>query len=211
VKQATVSSFPATAASTASWRRLLLLLVPVRPAGGSVYLCWVSGGGWEDGGSGSILGVVGGFIFFLSIIVGDGTRFGFLRPCERGEILCIHGDVLFVRVAALVTDAGLRVCLPAAVSAAVDCSASSFLCVSAADFRSKSTMRAGESRRWLLRRNHALESFVEEEGGLTLVGVFVAGDRDLKGSPLRWGCGAVNFSSSRVFLVNFHGCTVLPF
>ena len=105
MKQATVSSFPVTAVSTASWRRLLLLLVPVRPAGGSVYLCWVSGGGREDGGSGSILGVVGGFIFFLSIIVGDGTRFGFLRPCERGEILCIHGDVLFVRVAALVTDA----------------------------------------------------------------------------------------------------------
>ena len=106
---------------------------------------------------------------------------------------------------------GLWVCLPATVSAAVDCSASSSLCVSAADFHSKSTMRAGESRRWLLWRNHALESFVEEEGGLTLVGVFVAGDRDLKGSPLRWGCGAVNFSSSRVFLVNFHGCTVLPF
>ena len=207
MKQATVSSFPATAVSTTSWRRLLLLLVPVRPAGGSVYLCWVSGGDREDGGSGSILGVVGAFIFVLSFTVGDGIRFGFLRPCERGEILCIHGDVLFVRVAALVTDAGLWVCLPAAV----DCSASSFLCVSEADFRSKSTMRAGESRRWLLRRNHALESFVEEEGGLTLVGVFVAGDRDLKGSPLRWGCGAVNFSSSRVFLVNFHGCTVLPF
>ena len=121
MKQATVSSFPATAASTASWRRLLLLLVPVRPAGGSVYLCWVSGGGREDGGSGSILGVVGGFIFFLSIIVGDGTRFGFLRPCERGEILCIPGMCSFVCIAALVTDAGLRVCLPAAVSAAVDC------------------------------------------------------------------------------------------
>ena len=135
----------------------------------------------------------------------------FFVLAKGGEILCIHGDVLFVRVAALVTDAGLWVCLPATVSAAVDCSASSSLCVSAADFHSKSMMRAGESRRWLLWRNHALESFVEEEGGLTLAGVFVASDRDLKGSPLRWGCGAVNFSSSRVFLVNFHGCTVLPF
>ncbi|KAG2602177.1 hypothetical protein PVAP13_5KG658607 [Panicum virgatum] len=96
---------------------------------------------------------------------------------KGGEILCIHGGVLFVRVAALVTDAGLWVCLPATVLAAMDCSASSFLYVSAADFHSKSTMRAGESRRWLLWRNHTLESFVEEEGGLTLVGVFVAGDR----------------------------------
>ena len=180
MEQATTPSFlSATAASTASWRRLLLLLVPVRPAGGSVYLCWVSGGGREDGGSESILGVVGAFIFVLSFTVGDGTRFGFLRPCERGEILCIHGDVLFVRVAALVTDAGLWVCLPATVSAAVDCSASSSLCVSAADILSASTMRLGQVRRWLMRCFHAVESLVEEEGGFILAGVLVAGGQKL--------------------------------
>jgi len=80
-----------------------------------VYLCYSSGGGLEDDRSRFILGVVGCFIFFLSNIAGDGTRICFLHPCERVEIYRIPGDVPFVCVAALATDAGLLVCQSTAV------------------------------------------------------------------------------------------------
>jgi len=183
VKQATVSSFPATAASTAAWRCLLPLLVRVRPAGGSVYLCWVSGGGWEDGGSRLIFGMAGGSIVFLPYFVGDGTRFAFLRPCERVEILCIPGDVPSVYFAALVSVAGLRVWS----AAAADCASSSSLYVLMADILSASTMRPGLVRRWLMRRFHAVELVVEEEGGFIFARVLVAGGQKLWSQELRWG------------------------
>ena len=80
-----------------------------------------------------------------------------------------------------------------------------------ADTRSATMMRAGVSRRWLMRRFHAVESLVEEEGGFILVGVLVAGGQKLWSQELQWGCCAIIFSSSRVFYVKLQGCTVLPF
>jgi len=186
VKQATTS--PSVAASSASWRRLLSLLL---------YLCCFFDGGWEDGGSRLIFGMAGGSIVFLPYFVGDGTRSVFLRPCERVEIPCILGDAPSVCFAALVSVAGLRVWSSAAVSAA--------------DILSASTMCPGLARRWLMRRFHAVESLVEEEGGFILVGVLVAGGQKLWSQELQWGCCAIIFSSSRVFYVKLQGCTVLPF
>ena len=168
VKQATAS--PSVATSSASWRRLLSLLL---------YLCCFFDGGWEDGGSRLIFGMAGGSIVFLPYFVGDGTRSVFLRPCERVEIPCIPGDVPSVCFAVLVSVAGLRVWSSAAVSAVADCASFSSLCVSAADTLSASTMRPGLVRRWLMRRFHAVESLVEEEGGFILAGVLVAGGQKL--------------------------------
>lgn len=166
VKQATASpSVAATAASSASWRRLLSLLLWVDQAADCVYLCCFFDGGWEDGGSRLIFGMAGGSIVFLPYFVGDGTRSVFLRPCERVEILCIPGGAPFVCFAALVGVAGLRVWSAAAVSAA--------------DTLSASTMRPGLVRRWLMRRFHAVESLVEEDGGFILAGVLVAGGQKL--------------------------------
>lgn len=65
------------------------------------------------------------------------------------------------------------------------------------------------SRRWFMRQIHALEPFVEEDGGSTLVGALVAGDRKLRAVARSWGCYDVNSSYSRVFLANFQECTVL--
>jgi len=65
------------------------------------------------------------------------------------------------------------------------------------------------SRRWFMRQIHALEPFMEEDGGSTLVGALVAGDRKLRAVARSWGCCDVNSSYSRVFLANFQGCTVL--
>jgi len=168
VKQATAS--PSVAASSASWRHLLSLLL---------YLCCFFDGGWEDGGSRLIFGMAGGSIVFLPYFVGNGTRSVFLRPCERVEILCIPGGAPSVCFAALVGVEGLRVWSAAAVSAAADCASFSSLCVSAADTLSASTMHPGLVRRWLMRRFHAVESLVEEEGGFILAGVLVAGGQKL--------------------------------
>ena len=74
----------------------------------------------------------------------------------------------------LVGVAGLRVW-----SAAADCASSSSLYVLMADILSASTMRPGLVRRWLMRRFHAVESLVEEEGGFILAGVLVAGGQKL--------------------------------
>jgi len=52
---------------------------------------------------------------------------------------------------------------------------------------------------------------MEEDGGSTLVGALVAGDRKLRAVARSWGCCDVNSSYSRVFLANFQGCTVLFF
>jgi len=175
VKQATASpSVAATAASSASWRRLLSLLLWVDQAADCVYLCCFFDGGWEDGGSSLIFGMAGGSIVFLPYFVGDGTRSVFLRPCERVEILCIPEGAPSVFVA-LVGVAGLRVWS----SAAADCASSSSLCESAADTLLASTMRPSLVRRWLMRRFHAVESLVEEEGGFILAGVLVAGGQKL--------------------------------
>ena len=207
------------------------LLVRVRPAGGSVYLCWVSGGGREDGGSGSILGVVGGFIFFLFNIVGDGTGFGFLRPCETGEILCIPGHVLLVRVAALVTDVGLRVCLPAAVDCLLGCGAGG-ACSGTLCFRSSASWLAvadwmpvftccGDGRcAWEAVYSASSPSSKSSSAVSTLD--FVVGEDGgywLGSGGLRWpklsrtlstlGLLVVIYNISRVFSVKFHGCTVL--
>ncbi|XP_039847661.1 uncharacterized protein LOC120706968 isoform X1 [Panicum virgatum] len=46
------------------------------------------------------------------------------------------------------------------------------------------------SRRWLMRLIHDLESFVDEEGGSSLVGVLVVGGQLLGGLPQCWGCCA---------------------
>ena len=176
--------------SSASWRRLLLLLVRAGPAGGGVSRYWSSGGGWEADGSRFIL-VVGCLLIFFSNIVGGGTRFLFLRPCGREKICCIPGDAPSVCVGALATDAGLGVCSPAAVTAAGDPSSSSSPYATMADTRSATMMRAGVSRRWLIRRFHALESSVVEEGGsiLVVIVMLLAGVHvlELRGLPLSWG------------------------
>ena len=176
VKQATASL--SVAASSASWRRLLSLLL---------YLCCFFDSGWEDGGSRLIFGMAGGSIVFLPYFVGDGTRSVFLRPCERVEILCIPGGAPSVCFAALVGVAGLRVWSSSAVSAAADCASSFSLRVSAADTLSASTMRPGLVRRWLMRCFHAVESLVEEEGGFIFARVLVAGGQKLWSQELRWG------------------------
>ena len=184
VKQATASpSVAATAASSASWRRLLSLLLWVDQAADCVYLCCFFDGGWEDGGSRLIFGMAGGSIVFLPYFVGDGTRSVFLLPCERVETPCIPGDAPSVCFAALVSVVGLHVWS----AAAADCASSSSLYVLMADILSASTMRPGLVRRWLMRRFHAVELVVEEEGGFIFARVLVAGGQKLWSQELRWG------------------------
>ena len=213
MRRAAASPFAATVSSSASWRRLLLLLVRAGPAGGGVSRYWSSGGGWEADGSRFIL-VVGCLLIFFSNIVGGGTRFLFLRPCGREKICYIPGDAPSVCVGALATDAGLGVCSPVAVMAAGDpsSSSSSSPCATMVDACSATMMRAGVSRRWLMRRFHALELSVVEEGGSILVVavMLVAGVHvlELQGS---WGCCYVISRSSRVFSVKLQRYTVLSY
>ena len=187
----------------------MLLLVCVGLAGGGVSRYWSSGGRWEADGSRFIL-VVGCLLIFFSNIVGGGTRFLFLRPCGREKICCIPGDAPSICVGALATDAGLGVCSPAG-----DPSSSSSPCATMADTRSATMMRAGVSRRWLMRRFHALESSVVEEGGsiLVVVVMLVAGGHvlELRGLPHTWGCCYVFSRSSRVFSVKLQGYTVFSY
>ena len=204
----------ATVSGSTSWWRLLLLLVPAGLAGGGVSRYWSSGGGWKADRSRFIL-VVGCILIFFSNIVGGGTRFLFIRPCRREKICCIPGDAPSVCVGALATDAGLGVCSPAAVSAAGDPSSSSSPCATMADTRSATMMRAGVSRRWLMRHFCALESSVVEEGGSILVVIImlVAGVHvlELRGLPHSWGCCYVISRSSKVFSVKLQGCTAISY
>ena len=84
-------------------------------------------------------------------------------------------------------DAVLQVCSSATVLLAVNCSSTFTFYVMVADIRSTFMMHAGESRRWFMRRIHALKSFVEEKGGSILVVVLVTSGQVLRGLPHYWG------------------------
>ena len=80
-----------------------------------------------------------------------------------------------------------------------------------ADGRSVFKKRAGGgSGHRVLQQIHELESCAEEEGGLLLAPVILAGGQ-LSEAGLDWGGFVVIFSSSRVFFVKLQGCTVLSF
>jgi len=210
VKRAAASAAAAaTVASSASWRLILLPLVREDPAGGGIYLCCLSGGGREDGGSMFGLGEMDCFTVSFPNVVGDGIQVLCPSSLRKGGVLARPWDcALCLRrcfshrrwtsgllVGGGVSSKGLLFPFPS-LRGGGRCSFSVY-------------DACWRSRRWFMRQIHALEPFVEEDGGSTLVGALVTGDRKLRAVARSWGCCDVNSSYSRVFLANFQGCTVL--
>jgi len=120
--------------------------------------------------AGSFVGL-GGF----PVSGGGGTsRFAFPLSGKRVGVFCVPGGALRFRSSAVLS------------TAANSCSSSS-LCVAMADGRSVFKKRAGGgSGRRVLQQIHELESCVEEEGGLFLAPMFLAGGK-LSEAGLDWG------------------------
>jgi len=157
---------------------------------GSVFLCsFVSGerlhGCGEDGVPSSLFN--GGFPVFTA------------DDCTRVGVFYVPGDALRFRSSAVL------------LTAADSCS-SSCLRVTMADGHSAFNKRAGGgSGRRVLQQIHELESCAEEEGGLLLAPVILAGGQFSEAGLDGGGVFDVIFSSSRVYSINLQRCIVLSF
>lgn len=121
-------------------------------------------------------------------LLATASRSCVLRPCERVEFLRVPGIAPSAYVVALVTDAGLRVSSSAAVGVSGKGLLFPFPSLRDGGRCSFSVYDAcWRSRRWFMRQIHALEPFVEEDGGSTLVWALVAGDRKLRAVARSWG------------------------
>jgi len=164
--------------------------------------CFVSGERHHGCGEGGIPFSFndGGF----PVSMADDSMRYFFQPCERVEILCIPYDGSFFCVAAVVCDARLRFRWPSKAVLAAENFSPSSLCGPTADFLSTFMMCAGGcSRRWLMQQIQGLESSAEVDGGASSAPATLAGGRTRRG-----GLCAVISSTSRVFSVKFHSCTV---
>lgn len=117
----------------------------------------------------------------------------------RVGVFCVPEDALRFRSSAV-------------LSTAADSCSSSCLRVAMTDGRSAFNKRAGGgSGRRVLQQIHELESCAEEEGGLLLALVILAGGQFSEAGLDGGGVFDVISSSSRVFPINLQGCTVLSF
>jgi len=182
VKRAPASAAAAaTVASLASWRLILLPLVHEDPAGGGVYC--LSGGGWEDGGSMFGLGEMDCFTVSFPNVVGDGIQVLCPSSLRKGGVLarpwdcalCLRRCFSHRRWTSGLLAGGEGLLFP--FPSLCDGGRCSFSIYDA----------CWRSRRWFMRQIHALEPFMEEDGGSTLVGALVAGDRKLRAVARSWG------------------------